>query len=478
MSHHYETPNVAHRLLNMADSAGHLVISGSFTKVRLYFSTRFVHLAKSIDNGEDSYQEYYRANPAYEANYTAPNDAEILEMWHYWLPVSETYNRRDAANQVPSVLTSERVAFHLAEVRRKIEIAQHPYDKVGAILSSFKAYRAEVSSVLGRPLRTMHRSLRHSMTRFMFRYAALDLGIATGPVVPAGFSTVLQDVYATPQVQAHLNDDPPPYLPHRSYSSFLSFAADDSQWTDSWLGNQNEIINSRECLGKVLQSMPGPSITILDPYGDNRFTSTSCVNRTPPVWFVLKHYLMTHSEKTWDRNFFFDAVLRKSVTHPSVTQADMEAEAACQEDPSDEKIPARLCPLMADSDFDKLWAQAYGAAWRDYRHLRQLTFDEDYSTAIAAARDPSAGEMVHALRQDPANVLKPPFCHQPREMCAKLLERVVPGVGSSYQAVLSVHEFLGSSPAETKAAFIAAVEDIQQNLPDSSARDDFLPELV
>lgn len=477
MSDYYEPGIAAYRLQNMSDSVGRLVLSGDFPKVRLYFSDRFQELIERAPHPHYELDEHFPGKEAVIPDHATPDDLAILRMWHSWLPLKETFALTDDKGNTPSILPPERVDFYLKLVQQKISSASHPYDKAGAILEVFKAYRTEVQSHIARPLRTMHVTLRGSMTRSMFKFAKAAMAKDEALGAPDGFSTTLSEIYASPQMRAHLTDEPPPFLPQPSNATFLSFSSNDTIWTESWLGNQDEIINSRKCLGKVIQSIPGSALSLLDPYGDARFLRSPLKQRKPPIWFVLRHYMMTHCAKTWDREFVFDAVLRKGTTLDSLSPEIAADVAHAKEVMQDtEKSSPRLCSLMSDTAFTEKWDLAYSSAWRDYRRLRQLSMQEDYDVAISQSCDPSSGEMMPALRKDVNKVFIPPFNQQPIDVRSKLLNRVVPGLGESYKTVLAVHEYLGASDEAIKEAFSAALEELQS--PSNEGLTAPLPDLM
>lgn len=321
--------------------------------------------------------------------------------------------------------------------RLRVAIAtnEHPYDKVGAILSVFKDYRSTLALAGNVRLYTEHIKLRSLMTHLLDEFSLHALRNTKEAVLSRGFGETLSAAYDQETVTEYLKQGANSHDPEPSLD--LLFHGEGSIVVQNWSTDKTSYMLRSSALGKALRKVPPELMYLFCGDGIQRFANMGTTPRKPDFWFVVKHYLATHSDETWSRPFVVDTLLR----HGKAIYGD---EGEHQLNYHEEErwpapaYPSQLAPTMDDAEFAQKWRRAEKAAWRDYRHLRTVLIEADPQGQVPKLTPPAKTDIVQLLRKQPTEVFAQYFPPGMLPSAPKLLSAAIPGLGMHYQAVIDL----------------------------------------
>lgn len=449
---------------NLTEELAFLAASKGFAQVRHRYLTSYMGAINMADEDSDWCARFRFVNDNDDP--VLPGPALILNCWNEWLSAKET-------NREPNWLGEDRVAYFTTRAQELAAAATHPYDKTGAILAVFKEYRQEVETKLGRRIRIKHNRLRHDMTDFLQSYSQHALFEAGHVVTSKGLGQCIRQAYPVdlenitvlPPVPGALRDVP-------KGRAFLSLEA---PRYSAWTQDKEAIMHHRQTLGAKLKAFPPEALYIFDRYtGDRDRMVDYRYPRKPPESFVIEHYLLTHDEHTWDGSFFIDTLLRKL---PDVIRRPLGEYAHYSDDEfllvTDEYRTTlaqkrSLVPILSDDVFSARWKAIEKAAWKDYRRIRAQALKDYGSCMLERCSEPSLAELRPPLVERPARVFHHPYSKLDLPLQKKLLDRVMPGLGTRYAGLRLAQEALDIPVEDIVEQFQQAVDErlpIEHALP-------------
>jgi hypothetical protein len=365
---------------------------------------------------------------------------------------------------------NERMQQYSDRIRVAVSEATHPYDKVGAILTVFKQCRSDVLLISPRKIQTEHLLLRSTLNNLLHGYSMSSLRCESGAIAPFGTTRLLRSLHDQPAVRAYLAG--PEYIEGRT-PSMRALLDDGGPCMHPWTGFQDAYMERSVAVGQALRSLPACALYLVDGKRFSGFRALKEKPRRPDFWFTLSHYLAAKTDKTWNRQFVADALLRN--VH-AMKEPDREDDGSfvgfgngsrALEEAEKKPLPtytAKLRPILNDGEYNAHWLAAESAAWRDYRRLRLLLLEEDTTGTLQSLKVPCDSDRIHAFRHKPEVVFEhtwPSPLSQPRS--AKLLDVAVPGLGARYQMIMDLEANLSINHNTKKTMLRDALSEIQHS---------------
>lgn len=389
---------------------------------------------------------------------TPPNPSDILDGLLRLLkprnPIKEDTNSEG--------ISDEQMVQFADKMRSAIADANHPYDKVGAVLAVFKDLRAELTRKSKIELFTDHATLRSIMTTLLDTFSFQALHDTQAAVLQRGFGETLSVAYQQELVQAYVDRDLTEAPPMDSL--FNGGVVVLEKWEDE---KEHYMLRSA-ALGQALRKVPPELLYLFSGQGLKRFTEMTEIPRRPDFWFVLKHYLATHDAANWSRPFVVDTLLRHGKAIYGEAGADQDRWYD-QDDSPEPVYQTQMAPTMLDSEYAQHWHAAERAAWRDYRHLRLVLIEENPSAHVQKLTPAAKPDLVKLLRKSPATVFDSFFPEASIPLVPALLNAAVPGLGVHYQSVVDLDAGVQIGRKAMKALLTNSATDIRASVTKEAA---------
>lgn len=430
----------------------------TFSSVRHYFLTSYIPEISKRDNDDDwqNYQIKHRFVP--DNNPKIVTGDFILNRWNTWLDCKELKKNSE-------YLGVERTAYFVKRAELLASLATHPYEKAGSLLKVFKEYRDEIEAKIGRRVKPRHAVLRNDMSDFMMTYATVALAESDDVITAKGPGFLINQSLIAASDDKSLNND------QRKTRQLKTLYISDSHKIDNVI---SRISRKSDSLGAMIKAIPPEAVYMLDwHYGGIHRRLYDGFTRKPNEAFVLEHYLLAKNDKSWDRKFFVDAVLRKL---PDVVNKNSDFFKSSEDvknqniaEVQKHMIKKGLAPCMEDKAFNEMWLEAEKNAWADYIRIRKQAFVNGGECTTHELFEPSAAELRPELERNPLAIFQDPYTSLEQSVKQKLLNRVVQGLGDRYEKLLTLKEALDISDENLENLFEQANRELSN--PETTALD-------
>lgn len=458
-SYHREPPSPFDDICDLTETIALAGARDSFASVRHRYLTQYIPALNQERLDEYAYRN--RLVPD-EAPPSTPSSDLILSRWNHWLDCKELKTN-------PQFIGPERTAYYVKRALLLASLADHPYDKAGALLKVFKEYKEEVERKTGRLMVSRHIQLRNDMSDFMMTYASAELYQSSQAVTDKGIGAIINQSLDAIKP----GDDTNAQLWRQKNEQIFSLYSRGVANIDVEVSAFNKRSEER---GKAIKAIPKTAVYSLDwYYGGTHRQAFDAYTRKPNPGFVIEHYLLTHTADSWDRSFFVDAILRK---FPDVIKVHAWLAGRTEESLEDHlqynaaEIKNRcLAPAMPQAEFDAAWEKAEKLAWADYRRIRERAYHQSEGV-LYNFLEPSDAELTPGLRGKPTNVFEHPYNDFDVNKQKRLLEKCIPGLGERYKQLREVQGALDLPEQEIRESFANTVAAAQKSTIPTKALDD------